>query len=159
MYITWVLGFPSGKEKGSFLTVDLGGTNLRVCWITLKGKGQELDMMQDQFKLPEDLKTGHADQLWEFIAEAIGRFIKDKNLGGSEDDPLSLGFTFSYPAIQGYIDHGVLRSWTKGFDIDGVEGEDAAGQLRNKLSQKVRFNSDCCLDKDEKTDRDPRIYQ
>lgn len=51
---------------------------------------------------------------------------------------LPLGFCFSYPASQDYIDHGKLKTWTKGFDIDGVEGEDAASQLRDALAKRVR---------------------
>ena len=26
---TWVMGFPTGQEQGSFLALDMGGTNLR----------------------------------------------------------------------------------------------------------------------------------
>ena len=50
---------------------------------------------------------------------------------------LPLGFTFSYPAIQERIDHGVLKTWTKGFDIGGMEGEDVAAQLKNAIAEKV----------------------
>lgn len=51
---------------------------------------------------------------------------------------LPLGFCFSYPASQNAIDHGILKTWTKGFDIDGVEGEDAAAQLKDVLAGRVR---------------------
>ena len=49
---------------------------------------------------------------------------------------MPLGFTFSYPATQDRIDHAVLQTWTKGFDIKGVEGQDAAKQLREKLQER-----------------------
>lgn len=51
----------------------------------------------------------------------------------SKDKSIPLGFTFSYPARQECIDHAVLQTWTKGFDIKGVEGKDAAQQLREKI--------------------------
>jgi len=49
---------------------------------------------------------------------------------------MPLGFTFSYPARQERIDHAVLQTWTKGFDIKGVEGEDVAQHLRDKIKAK-----------------------
>lgn len=138
MNVTWVLGWPSGHEYGEYLTVDLGGTKLRVCWVTLSENHGETNMMQDTYVLPDELKTGDAEPFWSFIAESIGRFIAEHELEGSEDDPLPLGFTFSYPATQDYIDHGVLQTWTKGFDVKGVEGHDVAGQLRDAMAKRVR---------------------
>lgn len=80
MYVTWVEGFPTGDEKGDFLTVDLGGTNLRVCWISLKGNKEEIGLEQEQYTLPEHIKTGKAEDLFSFIAESLQSFIKDQNL-------------------------------------------------------------------------------
>lgn len=134
MYVTWVHGFPNGDEKGDFLTVDLGGTNLRVCWISLKGNKEEIGIQQEQYNLPDKIKTGKAEDLWSFIAESLQKFIKEHNLFDGDDKNFNLGFTFSYPAIQDSIDHGVLQTWTKGFDISGVEGEDVASQLRTAIN-------------------------
>ena len=141
MYVTWVHGFPSGEEKGSFVTVDLGGTNLRVCWVTLNGKPKEgakkhnITISQNSFAMPEDVKTGEASRLWSFIAESLKDFMEQQNLIVAKDRPLPLGFTFSYPAIQDRIDHATLQTWTKGFDIKGVEGQDVASQLREAMEE------------------------
>lgn len=87
MYPTWVFGFPSGHEHGQFLTIDLGGTNLRVCWITLKGKGHDIDIEQDTYRVPEEVKTGSADQLWDLIADSLKDFLEKHRLKGTEDEP------------------------------------------------------------------------
>src|SRR4051812_27369282 len=50
MNITWVQGWPTGHEKGSSLTVDLGGTNIRVCWITLAERHGEIKLEQKKYK-------------------------------------------------------------------------------------------------------------
>ncbi len=139
MNVTWVLGWPDGHESGRFLTVDLGGTNLRVCWIILTERFGDINITQDEYKLPAEIKTGGAEQLFDFIADSLEAFIETHGLTGSKDDPLQLGFTFSYPAHQDYIDHGKLVTWTKGFEIEGVEGEDAAGLLRDAMAKKVRY--------------------
>ena len=139
MNVTWVLGWPDGHEQGQFLTVDLGGTNLRVCWVTLgEGKG-ETDITQEEYRLADELKSGEAEDLFNFIAECLEKFIETNKLEGTKEKPLQLGFTFSYPAHQDYIDHGKLVTWTKGFKVSGVEGEDAAALLRDAIAKKVRL--------------------
>ncbi|KAK7697876.1 Hexokinase isoenzyme 2 [Diaporthe eres] len=136
MYPTWVFGFPTGRENGQYLTIDLGGTNLRVCWITLKGHDQKTDILQDTYKVPEHIKTGSADELWDLIADSLKDFLEKHELHGTEDYPLPLGFTFSYPVHQDYIDRGRLVTWTKGFDIKGVEQEDVVIQLGEAFSRR-----------------------
>ena len=136
MNVTWVLGWPDGHEQGQFLAIDLGGTNLRVCWVTLKeGKGGT-DIVQEEYRLEETMKTGEGEELFDFIAQCLETFIKQQKLKGTKEKPLNLGFTFSYPAHQDYIDHGKLVTWTKGFKVSGVEGNDAAGMLRDAMAKK-----------------------
>jgi hexokinase len=134
------MSFPTGDEQGTFLALDMGGTNLRVCEIILPEEKGEFDIIQSKYKLPEELKTGTAEELWEYVADCIQQFIEYHH----EDEDLAempLGFTFSYPATQDYIDHGVLQRWTKGFDISGVEGEDVVPQFEAALKKRVRRTS------------------
>jgi hexokinase len=138
MNITWVVDKPSGYEKGAYLTLDLGGTNVRVCWIVLSGERGGSHVTQSQYKLAEELKIGNAEGLWDHIADALANFIEDQKLGDNHEHPIPLRFTFSYPTTQDYIDHGVLQTWTKGFDIKGVEGCDVASQLREALAKRVK---------------------
>ncbi|KAI1335589.1 hexokinase-domain-containing protein [Xylariaceae sp. FL0016] len=136
MHITWVQGLPSGSETGQFLTLDLGGTNLRICWIKLNGRGKDTEVDQSSYKLPSDVKTSDAETLWNLVADSLGTFIEERQLHGDPHRPLPLGFCFSYPASQDRIDHGILKTWTKGFEIQGVEGEDVASQLREAIAKK-----------------------
>lgn len=145
MNVTWVHHLPTGAEKGTILTLDLGGTNLRVCTVTLHGNAadttspaQNYSLEQKQYKLPSSIKTDTADALWTHIADKLATFIANKNLDKTYNDAnkMPLGFTFSYPATQERIDHAVLQRWTKGFDIAGVEDHDVAAQLRNKIAQR-----------------------
>ena len=135
MNVTWVQGWPTGHEKGSYLTVDLGGSNIRVCWITLSERHGDINVAQHQYKLPNEIKSSDADTLWNFMAGSVKTFIKDQNLEADDKSPLPLGFTFSYPAIQERLDHGVLQTWTKGLDIKGVEGENVVDQFRQALEK------------------------
>jgi len=51
MLPAWVMGFADGSEHGSYLALDLGGTNLRVCLVTLEQLGNNFDMIQSKYKL------------------------------------------------------------------------------------------------------------
>ncbi|EMR67559.1 putative hexokinase protein [Eutypa lata UCREL1] len=133
---TWVMAFPDGYETGTFLALDMGGTNLRVCEITLTDVKSEFDIIQSKYRMPEELKTGDADELWDYIADCLQQFIETHHPDLPANVKLPLGFTFSYPATQNYIDEGILQRWTKGFDIDGVEGKNVVPMLEKALNEK-----------------------
>lgn len=130
------MSFPTGHETGTFLALDMGGTNLRVCEIHLPEAKGEFDIIQSKYRMPEELKTGTADELWGYVADCLQQFIEYHH-EGEKLEKLPLGFTFSYPASQDFIDHGVLQRWTKGFDIDGVEGKDVVPPFEAALAERV----------------------
>jgi hexokinase len=133
---TWSIGYPTGYETGTFLALDMGGTNLRVCEITLPEEKSEFDIIQSKYRMPEELKTGSSEDLWEYIADCLQEFVEfHHDIEGM--DTLPLGFTFSYPATQNYIDHSILQRWTKGFDIEGVEGHDVVPMLEAAIARRV----------------------
>ncbi|KAH8717247.1 Hexokinase [Beauveria bassiana] len=133
---TWVMEYPDGNETGTFLALDMGGTNLRVCQITLTEKKSEFDIIQSKYRMPEELKTGKSDELWEYIADCLHQFLETHHGDTKNIKTLPLGFTFSYPATQNYVDAGILQRWTKGFDIDGVEGQDVVPMFEAALAKR-----------------------
>ncbi|KAJ4296125.1 hexokinase [Collariella sp. IMI 366227] len=135
---TWVMSYPSGHETGTYLALDMGGTNLRVCEVTLTEQKSEFDIIQSKYRMPEELKTGDADELWEYIADCLLQFIETHHGDTSKLDKIPLGFTFSYPATQNYIDEGILQRWTKGFDIAGVEGHNVVPMFEAALLRRFQ---------------------
>lgn len=135
MNVTWVMGYPTGQETGQFLALDMGGTNLRVCEVILTEEKGEFEIIQSKYRLPEELKTGEGEELWEYIADCLQQFIEYHHENESLGE-FPLGFTFSYPATQECIDHGVLQRWTKGFDIKNVEGRDVVPDFEAALKRK-----------------------
>ncbi|KZS86755.1 hexokinase [Sistotremastrum niveocremeum HHB9708] len=136
MIPTFVFGWPTGEEKGDFLAVDLGGTNLRVCLVTLQGEGK-FELTQSKYRLTEEQKQEEGQKLFDFCAECLGNFVKSNivSAGGKieEGKNIPLGFTFSYPCSQERIDHGELIRWTKGFGAPNTEGHDVAAMFREAL--------------------------
>ncbi|KAL0636181.1 hexokinase [Maublancomyces gigas] len=135
---TWVIGYPTGDETGTFLALDMGGTNLRVCEVELPEEKGQYDIYQSKYRLPEEIKCGTGEQLFDYIAECVKQFLIANHEGQdiSELKELYLGFTFSYPCTQNAIDHGILQRWTKGFDIEGVEGHDVVPMFEAALERK-----------------------
>lgn len=72
-------------------------------------------MRQEKFKVSDELKTGTATALFDYIAESVGNFISTLQTHESKptDEPLFLGFTFSFPVQQTALEKGTLINWTK----------------------------------------------
>src|SRR5690606_699988 len=136
---TWVVGYPTGDEQGTYLAIDMGGTNLRVCEVELGQERGSFDITQSKYLLPDEVKSGSAEQLFDFLADCVKQFLvsnhEDQDLEELSD--LHLGFTFSYPCEQHAIDHGILQRWTKGFDVADVEGKDVVPMFEEALERKV----------------------
>ncbi|CAZ83238.1 unnamed protein product [Tuber melanosporum] len=135
---TWVIGYPTGDETGTYLALDMGGTNLRVCEVELPEEKGQYEICQSKYRLPEEIKSGTGEQLFDYIAECVKQFLVANHDGQDVKDlkELHLGFTFSYPCEQNAIDHGILQRWTKGFDIEGVEGHDVVPMFEAALERK-----------------------
>ncbi|KAI8388245.1 uncharacterized protein BYT42DRAFT_491468 [Radiomyces spectabilis] len=134
MIPSFVPGKPTGKETGTYLALDLGGTNLRVCKVVLLGDGK-YDIHQRKYVVSETLKRGKMHDLCDFIAECVGAFLSEQHTS-TDSERLKLGFTFSFPIFQTSMNRGVLKQWTKGFACSGAVGKDAALMLQEALHKK-----------------------
>ncbi|KAJ5669348.1 Hexokinase [Penicillium macrosclerotiorum] len=141
MNVTWVMRWPNGHEEGRVLTIDMGGTNLRICDVSLSTGRRDFEQIQRKYKLPKEVKTGTGEQLWDFIADQLQSFLHEHHSGGQGADDLPLAFTFSFPVDQKNIRSGVLQRWTKNFDVSGVEGHDVVPQLEAAFRRKVSIIS------------------
>ncbi|KAI8454751.1 hypothetical protein BY996DRAFT_8386321 [Phakopsora pachyrhizi] len=140
MIPTYINDVPRGDEKGVFLALDLGGTNLRVCEVHLHGD-KKFDIKSTKYLLTDELKTGTATELFDYIADSVKSFLislghdLDK-MKGDQSQKLYLGFTFSFPVLQTAIDKGKLLGWTKGFKAKGAVGTDVVKLLQDALDKK-----------------------
>jgi len=136
MIPTFVTGVPNGTEKGTFLALDLGGTNLRVCEVTLRGD-KTFSLRQAKYKVSEALKTGEASVLFDYLADSVDAFLTESpSIVSEQSEELYLGFTFSFPVEQTAIDKGVLLTWTKGFAAKNAIGRDVVKLLQDAFDRK-----------------------
>jgi hexokinase len=115
----------------------MGGTNLRVCDVTLSEQKGDFEQTQRKFKLPQEVKSGTGEELWDFVADRLKDFLEENPTGAQDNTSVPLALTFSFPVDQKNIRSGILQRWTKKFEVSGVEGEDIVPQLEAALARKV----------------------
>ncbi|GJN90557.1 hypothetical protein Rhopal_003569-T1 [Rhodotorula paludigena] len=135
MIPSYLQQIPHGKEKGTFLALDLGGTNLRVCEVELLGNSK-WTMRQQKYKVSEALKVGEVTDLFDYIAGSVDHFLTEIGTNATEDEKLHLGFTFSFPVLQTALAAGTLINWTKGFECKNAIGKDVVQLLQDALDRK-----------------------
>lgn len=123
----------TGRERGRFVALDLGGTNFRVMSVLLEGSGRARVESSSRFAIPAQVMKGSGRGLFDFIAESIREFLNEHGL--PSDGETRLGFTFSFPVKQTGAARGILINWTKGFCARGVEGRDVVSLLERALKR------------------------
>lgn len=99
---TPVTGLPSGSEKGKFVALDVGGTNLRVGIIELLGDhSPKLRRSHDKaWPIEDHMKMDKAEDLFAWIGDCIAEVITaaiDESGPDTFENIIPLGITFSFP--------------------------------------------------------------
>ena len=136
--------------QGLYLAVDLGGTNFRVCSITLNGD-TTFNLTYNKVAIPKKLMVAKTSkELFAFLAKQIELFLREHHaehfeshvrrratastpMGYRDELIFRLGFTFSFPVKQLAINKGKLIRWTKGFDIPDAIGKDVCSLLQDEI--------------------------
>lgn len=126
------IGKPTGQEKGIFMTLDMGGTNLRCTKFKIEaGNFEKLAEIKEKlinkeknFDLTKSDTT--AEQLFGYMAQCMSGIIEP-------GESMYLGNTFSFPCRQEGINEAYLIHWTKEITTSGVEGENINKLLGDAL--------------------------
>lgn len=84
-------------------------------------------------KIDDATKQGTQEKLFDFIANAVDTFSKEKGITAK----LPLGFTFSFPVHQTSLISGTLIRWTKDFSASGAVGENVVELLKEAFKRKA----------------------
>ncbi|KAK6048205.1 Hexokinase [Cooperia oncophora] len=131
MLPSFVPELPDGTERGKFVAMDLGGTNLRVMIMEIE-PGEKMRTKQFNTRMPNAAMHGTGEQLFDYIAKALADFLIEKDLAL---DNLPVGFTFSYPCDQTGLRSATLLRWTKGVTATGVVGKDVVKLLEDAIER------------------------
>ncbi|KAL5390672.1 hypothetical protein DPSP01_001745 [Paraphaeosphaeria sporulosa] len=133
--VTPVTALPTGKEKGKFISIDVGGSNLRAGFVELTGEtehgvhrsiepNEKIKRSYDKsWPIGEHLKMDQAEDLFAWIGDCIAEVITDalEDIPASVEAPfgdeLLLGITFSFPMAQQSLSEATLLPMGKGFAI------------------------------------------
>lgn len=114
---TYIPELPDGSEEGTYLAIDLGGTNFRVIQLELAdGK-----ILREDFKfyhISDEARLGCGVLLFDYLAECVKDFMTLKNM--PVDMKIPMGFTFSFPMTQHSLNSAELLTWTKSFNCPSV---------------------------------------
>jgi len=134
-YITYVSQLPSGQEHGSFLALDLGGTNFRVLLVEVERESSSVRIKASKHAVSENLMTGPGEDLFDFMAHELHEFMIEHDLINKEGHTYDLGFTFSFPTQQHSLASADLATWTKGYTCEGVLGVDVVKLLEKSIAK------------------------
>jgi len=140
-------------DHASILTLNSGGTNLRVGFIELtpddggaSGAGPRIAngihagdaeessrlkrLLERSWPIQEHLKNENAESLFDWIGSCIASVVGEgcESLGVPRDSQLPMGVTFSFPMEQSSLAEAKLMSMGKGFAI--TSQLDLGSQLR-----------------------------
>tara|TARA_A100001015_G_scaffold303989_1_gene394500 strand:- start:3758 stop:5023 length:1266 start_codon:yes stop_codon:yes gene_type:complete len=108
------------KNKGVFIAIDLGGSNLRVA-LCKRDKNGIVIVKSRKETLNATLMTHSVDYLFEYIVDICVSILDKAYL----EQPISVGFTFSFRVEQFSIQHCIIKQWNKGYhlpvDFDPVQ--------------------------------------
>ncbi|KAF4126799.1 Hexokinase [Geosmithia morbida] len=120
---------PVGRRgSGCYLSMDIGGSNLRVGFVEVVGRHETGDgtaadrikrHLEESWSIDDRLKNDNADSLFEWIGSCVARVV-DRGcsvLDLARDRPLPLGVTFSFPMEQTSLAEARLMSMGKGFAV------------------------------------------
>ncbi|CAO3611132.1 unnamed protein product [Mucor hiemalis] len=126
MIPSYVTTLPTGKEEGTYLALDLGGSTLRVSAVELLGDcNVKVTEIRRHIAPNDPLRTSGATTFFDWIVDAIAELIVKIGYDTVHaDGPLSLGVCWSFPVDQTSVSAGKILRMGKGFTIEGVEGYD-----------------------------------
>ncbi len=138
------IGKPSGEESGTFLAVDMGGTNVRVAKFSIKERNiTKIAEVSSGLKSTDgswDYTTSQttAEQLFDFFAEKIAQIVEP-------GEKYYLGHTFSFPTKQTDINNATLIMWMKEISVTGAVGKNPNQLLLEALKRKKLDVNPCAI--------------
>jgi hexokinase len=103
MLPSYIHTLPSGRERGTYLALDVGGSTLRVAAVQLFGRknghGESMEILKMRsFRIDNSVKALKGHAFFDWMAEKIGEVLEDpivKQAHGS--GKIATGLAWSFP--------------------------------------------------------------
>ncbi|KAF7732284.1 glucokinase [Apophysomyces ossiformis] len=134
MIPSYVTGYPTGYEKGTYLALEISGVDIYVCQVTLKGEGGKLAINQYQYKIPDHLTAGDdITILVDYVADCVADF--QRRIGASQQ-VYSMAISIGFAVRQTGLDRGNIVALEHGFEFPNVIGCDAVDLFDKRFRAK-----------------------
>ncbi|KAL1994578.1 hypothetical protein VTN49DRAFT_2048 [Thermomyces lanuginosus] len=118
---------PSGNERGTFLALDVGGSNFRVALIELLGREGGMKIVKAKsYTIDEEIKALEGTSFFDWMAAKIDDTLASmgEKYGRGEIE-LAMGLSWSFPVEQTSVRSGRVIHMGKGFRAsEGTVGQD-----------------------------------
>lgn len=133
---------PTGKEKGDFLALDVGGSTLRIALVRLAGEEPGVDKLQTKrirtFAIDRVIRDLQGREFFDWMADRIAETLTYNNRTHStQNAKLPMGLAWSFPIEQTSQRSGRILAMGKGFRaLQGVEGQDLTTLIMTSCQRK-----------------------
>ncbi|KAI8372896.1 uncharacterized protein BYT42DRAFT_616097 [Radiomyces spectabilis] len=135
MIPSYVTGYPTGNEKGTYLALEIAGMDVYVCQVKLKGENGKLAINQYQYKIPQDLTTdSDFGVLIEYVADCLADFLL--RIGTQEHFIYPTAISFGFAIKQTGLSSGRIMSLGHGFSYPNGVGVDIVQLMHEKINDK-----------------------
>ncbi|KAI8146058.1 hypothetical protein BJV82DRAFT_600296 [Fennellomyces sp. T-0311] len=139
MIPSFVTRLPTGQETGTFLALDLGGSNLRVSAVNLLGNGQVNVVTEVRRTVSDALRTGSSTDFFDWIADAVNELLDNTSShqnDNKDEQSMSMGVCWSFPLDQTGICEGKILRMGKGFTLENMDGQDLTSLFHDAFKRK-----------------------
>ncbi|KAI8076388.1 uncharacterized protein B0P05DRAFT_137554 [Gilbertella persicaria] len=135
MIPSYVTGYPTGYEQGTYLALEFSGVDIYVCQVKLKGEGGKLAINQYQYKIPDDLTAGNdIDILIDYVADCVADF--QERVSPKKQQIYSMAISIGFAVIQTGLNKGKIIALEHGFEFPNAIGRDAVDLFDSRFKAK-----------------------
>ncbi|KAL6718562.1 N-acetylglucosamine kinase 1 [Lecanora helva] len=138
---------PTGEELGTYLALEVGGSNLRMALVELLGRRHEQESMRIKhtlcFPIDSSVRQLQDHAFFDWMAEKIREMLllhNETKHSTEETEPLRMGVAWSFPIDQKSVRSGNVLGMGKGFNCsDSVKGHDL-GEIISQACERASVN-------------------
>ncbi|KAI9032808.1 hypothetical protein CLU79DRAFT_728079 [Phycomyces nitens] len=135
MIPSYVTGYPTGNEKGTYLALEISGVDIYVCQVKLKGEGGKLAINQYQYKIPDYLTAGDdICILIDYVADCVADF--QRRIGSGHHTVYSMAISVGFAVRQTGLNRGTILALEHGFEFPNAVGCDAVELFHSRFQAK-----------------------
>lgn len=126
---------PTGNEDGTYLALDVGGSNLRIALVQLGGRTRAAERLKiirmSVCSINNVAKQLPGTSFFDWMAVKISEMLAGcPNHSGRRTKPLPLGLSWSFPVDQISLQAGKIQGMGKGFYCgQSTEGQELGGLI------------------------------